>query len=136
MVPRRQGAGREAVGIWSGNGASANNYGTRIGGQLLRRFANLYGSQWWSGAIICWGLGAFGLGVTRLSEPNTKEDMGQHADFIVLWGANLASQPNTSRHLIAAKRRGAYVITVDVRETEAAAQSDEGFEVRPGSETC
>jgi len=136
IVTRMQAAGREAVGIWAGHGASANNYGTRIGGQLLRRFANLYGSQWWSGAIICWGLGAFGLGLTGVLETNTKEDMGQHADLIVLWGANLASQPNTSRHLIAAKRRGAYVITVDVRETEAAAQSDEVLQLRPGTDTA
>ena len=136
IVTRMQVSGREAVGIWSGHGASANNYGTRIGGQLLRRFANLYGSQWWSGAIICWGLGAFGLGLTGVLETNTKEDMGQHADLIVLWGANLASQPNTSRHLIAAKRRGAYVITVDVRETEAAAQSDEVLQLRPGTDTA
>ena len=133
---RMQAVGREAVGLWSGHGASANNYGTRIGGQLLRRFANLYGSQWWSGAIICWGLGAFGLGLTGVLETNTKEDMGQHADLIVLWGANLASQPNTSRHLIAAKRRGAYVITVDVRDTEAAAQSDEVLQLRPGTDTA
>ena len=136
IVTRMQVSGREAVGIWSGHGASANNYGTRIGAQLLRRFANLYGSQWWSGAIICWGLGAFGLGLTGVLETNTKEDMGQHADLIVLWGANLASQPNTSRHLIAAKRRGAYVITVDVRETEAAAQSDEVLQLRPGTDTA
>jgi anaerobic selenocysteine-containing dehydrogenase len=136
IVTRMQAAGREAVGIWSGHGASANNYGTRIGAQLLRRFANVYGSQWWSGAIICWGLGAFGLGLTGVLETNTKEDMGQHADLIVLWGANLASQPNTSRHLIAAKRRGAYVITVDVRETEAAAQSDEVLQLRPGTDTA
>jgi anaerobic selenocysteine-containing dehydrogenase len=136
IVTRMQAAGREAVGIWSGHGASANNYGTRIGAQLLRRFANLYGSQWWSGAIICWGLGAFGLGLTGVLETNTKEDMGQHADLIVLWGANLASQPNTSRHLIAAKRRGAYVITVDVRETEATAQSDEVLQLRPGTDTA
>jgi anaerobic selenocysteine-containing dehydrogenase len=133
---RMQAVGREAVGIWSGHGALANNYGTRIGVQLLRRFANLYGSQWWSGAIICWGLGAFGLGLTGVLETNTKEDMGQHADLIVLWGANLASQPNTSRHLIAAKRRGAYVITVDVRDTEAAAQSDEVLQLRPGTDTA
>jgi anaerobic selenocysteine-containing dehydrogenase len=136
IVTRMQAAGREAVGIWSGHGASANNYGTRIGGQLLRRFANLYGCQWWSGAIICWGLGAFGLGLTGVLETNTKEDMGQYADLIVLWGANLASQPNTSRHLMAAKRRGAYVITVDVRETEATAQSDEVLQLRPGTDTA
>lgn len=136
IVTRMQATGREAVGLWSGHGASTTNYGTRIGGQLLRRFANIYGGQWWSGAIICWGLGAFGLGLTGVLETNTKEDMGQHADLIVLWGANLASQPNTSRHLMAAKRRGAYVITVDVRHTEAAAQSDEVFLLRPGTDTA
>jgi anaerobic selenocysteine-containing dehydrogenase len=49
IVTHMQAAGREAVGIWSGHGASANNYGTRIGGQLLRRFANLYGV---SGGVV------------------------------------------------------------------------------------
>src|SRR5690242_11472774 len=34
------------------------------------------------------------------------------------WGANIASQPNTARHIISARRRGAKVITVDVRRTE------------------
>ena len=136
MVRRMHAVGREAVGVWSGHGALATNYGTRIGVQLLRRFANLYGCQWWSPAIICWGLGAFGLGLTGVLETNTKEDMGQHAQLIVLWGANLASQPNTARHLIAAKRRGAYVITIDVRHTEAAAQSDEVLLLRPGSDAA
>ena len=136
MVARMQAAGREAVGLWSGHGVSTTNYGTRIGGALLRRLANIYGCQWWSPAIICWGLGAFGLGLTGVLETNTKEDMGQHADLIVLWGANLASQPNTSRHLMAAKRRGAYVITVDVRYTEATAQADDVFIVRPGTDTA
>ncbi|MGE3537123.1 MAG: molybdopterin-dependent oxidoreductase [Candidatus Tectimicrobiota bacterium] len=136
IASRMQAVGREAVGIWSGHGASANNYGTRIGGQVLRRFANLYGSQWWSGAIICWGLGGFGLGLTGVLETNTKEDLGQHANLVLVWGANLASQPNTSRHLLAARRRGAAVLTVDVRESEAAAQSDEVYIIRPGTDTA
>lgn len=136
IASRMQAAGREAVGMWSGHGVSTTNYGTRIGGQLMRRFANLYGCQWWSGTIICWGLGAFGLGLTGILETNTKEDMGQNAELILLWGANLASQPNTARHLIAARRRGAHVLTVDVRHTEAAAQSDEVFIVRPGTDTA
>ena len=103
---------------------------------LLRRFANLYGAQWWSPTMICWGLGGFGLGLTGHLETNTKEDMGAHAQLIVLWGANLASQPNTARHLAAARRRGAHVVTIDVRETEAAAQSDETLLVRPGSDAA
>src|SRR2546428_6058613 len=136
IVMRMQDAGREAVGLWSGHGISTTNYGTRIGGSLLRRFANLYGCQWWSPAIICWGLGAFGLGLTGVLETNTKEDMGQHADLILLWGANLASQPNTGRHLAAARRRNAHVVTIDVRATEAAAQSDEVLRLRPGTDAA
>ena len=46
-------AGREATALWSGHGNLANNYGLSIGGQLLTRFANLYGCQYWSPAMIC-----------------------------------------------------------------------------------
>ena len=126
----------ERVGIWPGHGTFTTNYGTRISAQLLARFANFHGSQFWSPTMICWGLGAFGLGLTGMLETNTKEDMGEHSQLIILWAANLASQPNTSRHLMAAKRRGAQVITIDVRRTEAAAQSDEVLILRPGTDTA
>src|SRR5438046_10100171 len=62
--------------------------------------------------------------------------MGAHANLVLLWGANLASQPNTARHLAAARRRGARVVTLDVRETEAAAQSDETLLIRPGTDAA
>src|SRR5215510_13830008 len=61
-------AGPRAVGVWSGHGLAANNYGTRASSHLLRRFANLYGCQWWTGTMICWGLGAYGLGLTGALE--------------------------------------------------------------------
>src|SRR5262245_57715872 len=136
IAERMRAAGREAVGLWSGHGLAANNYGTRIAGHLNRRFANFYGCQWWSGAIICWGLGGFGLGLTGILRTSTKEDMGEHSRMIVLWGANLASQPNTAPHVVAARRRGAYVVTIDVRETEAAARSDETMLIRPGTDAA
>jgi anaerobic selenocysteine-containing dehydrogenase len=136
ITTRMRAAGPAAVGTWSGHGLFANNYGTRVASHLLRRFANLYGAQWWNPTMICWGLGAYGLGLTGVLETNTKEDMGAHAQLIVLWGANLASQPNTARHLAAARRRGAHVVTIDVRRTEAAAQSDETLLVRPGSDAA
>ena len=129
-------AGREAVAVWQGHGNNANNYGVRTGGQLLRRFANFYGCQWWNATMICWGLGAFGIALTGPIETNTKEDMGAHAELVVLWGANLASQPNTGRHLAAARRRGAGIVTIDVRQTEAAAQSDEVLLIRPGTDAA
>ena len=136
VAERMRQAGAPAVGTWSGHGVFANNYGTRMHSHLLRRFANIYGCQWWSPAIICWALGAYGLGLTGLMETNTKEDMGAHASLVILWGANLASQPNTARHLTAARRRGAKVITLDVRETEASAQSDETLLIRPGTDAA
>jgi anaerobic selenocysteine-containing dehydrogenase len=136
IAVRMRAAGGEAVGIWTGHGLAATNYGTRLSGHLVRRFANLWGCQSWSGTMICWGLGAYGLGLTGILETNTKEDMGAHANLILLWGANLASQPNTARHVTAARRRGAHVVTIDVRQTEAAAQSHETVIVRPGSDAA
>jgi anaerobic selenocysteine-containing dehydrogenase len=136
IAGRMRAVGREAVGAWSGHGLLTNNYGTRVASHLVRRFSNLYGCQWWNPTMICWGLGAFGLGLTGILETNTKEDMGAHAALIVLWGANLASQPNTARHLVAARRRGTHVVTIDVRRTEAAAQSDETLVIRPGTDAA
>src|SRR5437763_5529398 len=136
IAARLRSAGAETVGVWAGHGVFANNYGTRVASQLLRRFANLWGCQWWNPTMICWGLGGFGLGLTGVLEVNTKEDLGAHAALILLWGANLASQPNTARHLAAARRRGAGVVTVDVRETEASAQSDETLLIRPGTDAA
>ena len=129
-------AGREAVGLWSGHGFFATNYGVRVNSELLRRFANLWGCQWWAPTMICWGLGGFGLGLTGPLETNTKEDLGANARLVILWGANLASQPNTGRHLAAARRRGAGVVTIDVRRSEAAAQSDQVLLLRPGTDAA
>lgn len=128
--------GREATALWGCHGNIANGYGLSTGSQMLARFANLYGCQYWGAAMICWGLGGFGLGLTGALEINTKEDMGANSALIVLWGANLASQPNTARHLLAAKKRGARIVTIDVRRTEAAAQSDEVMLIRPGSDAA
>jgi anaerobic selenocysteine-containing dehydrogenase len=129
-------AGPRAVGAWAGHGISANSYGTRLSGNLVRRFANLYGCQWWSGAMICWGLGAWGLGITGALDVSTKEDMSAHSALIVLWGANATSQPNTARHVALARQRGVPVVAIDVRETEAFAQADERYVLRPGTDAA
>ena len=128
--------GREAVGLWPGHGALANDYGTFAHAELALRFGNMYGCQWWNPAMICWGLGGFGLGLTGTLEANTKEDMGKHSDLIILWGANIASQPNTGRHISAAKRRGAKLIAIDVRVSEACRLADEYFIVKPGTDAA
>lgn len=136
IAERSRVVGREATAIWSGHGISANDYGIFAAGQLLTRFAHQYGCQSWNPAMICWGLGGLGVGLTGALNTNTKEDMGANAELILMWGANLASQPNTSRYLVAAKKRGAKIITIDVRRTEAAAQSHEVMLIRPGSDAA
>ena len=128
--------GREAVGLWAGHGTLANDYGVFAHIELLLRFGNRYGCHWWDGSMICWGLGGFGLGLTGLLEANTKEDMGEHADLIIFWGANIASQPNTGRHIAAARRRGAKLVAIDVRVSESCKQADEYFLVKPGTDAA
>jgi anaerobic selenocysteine-containing dehydrogenase len=127
---------RDAVGFWAGHGSLANDYGTVANTQLAMRLVSMYGAQLWGPAMICWGLGGFGLGLTGVLQTNTKEDLGAHADLIILWAANIASQPNTSRHIAAAKSRGARVIVIDVRVTEACKLADEYFIVKPGTDAA
>jgi anaerobic selenocysteine-containing dehydrogenase len=125
-------AGRERVAIWPGHGANVNT----ISRQLVQRFANVYGCQYWAPSIICWALGAYGLAITGLLEVNTKEDLATNAQTVILWGANVASQPSTSPHVLAAKRRGAKIVAIDCRRTESAALADEFLVIRPGTDAA
>ncbi|MGE5666044.1 MAG: molybdopterin-containing oxidoreductase family protein [Betaproteobacteria bacterium] len=131
-------AGRppQATAIWPGHGTFTTNYGTRVNAQLFARFANIHGSQFLNPTMICWGLGAFGLALTGMQETHTKEDMGEHSRLILLWGANFASQPNTARFVNAARARGARIVAVDVRQTEATAKADEVLLLRPGTDAA
>ena len=126
----------QATALWPGHGTFTTNYGTRVNAQLFARFANFHGSQFFNPTMICWGLGAFGLALTGMQETHTKEDMGEHSRLILLWGANFASQPNTARFVNAARARGARVVAVDVRQTEATAKADEVLLLRPGTDAA
>ena len=128
--------GRDAVGMWQGHGNAVNDYGFGLKRGQFERFANLYGCHHWNPAMICWGLGGFGLGLTGALETSTKEDMGAHSEMIILWGANTVSQANTVRHVEEAKRRGAYIVVIDVRRTELSALAHEVILVRPGSDAA
>ena len=128
--------GREAVGFWQGHGNWANDYAFGLKRAQMDRLANLYGCQFWNPAMICWGLGAFGCGLTGAIETSTKEDMGTNSDLIILWGANTVSQANTLRHVDIAKRRGARIVVIDVRKTEASAMADDFIMVKPGSDAA
>ncbi len=125
-------SGPEHTAVWAGHGV----FGNGLGGQLSARFAHMTGCQWWNPSIVCWGLGGLGFFLTGVTEVNTMDDMAAHSDLIILWGANLASQPNTGPRLAAARRRGARVVAIDIRRTEAFAQADETIIIRPGTDTA
>ncbi len=128
--------GRERVALWPGHGVLSNDFGPLANLGLAQRFANMYGCQWWDTCMICWGLGGFGIGLTGALQANTKEDMSAHADLIIQWGSNHASQPNTARHVAKAKKRGARVVAIDVRVSDACRAAHDHFVVRPGTDAA
>lgn len=129
-------AGRERAAVWPGHGSVANDFGVFAHAQLAMRFANMWGCQWWEPSMICWGLGGLGVGLTGALEVHTKEDMAANSDLIVLWGANHSSQPNTARCVAEAKKRGARVVAIDVRVSEACRSAHEAYLVRPGTDAA
>lgn len=127
---------RDETALWPGHGSVANDFAVFAHAQLAMRLANNAGFQWWEPSMICWGLGGLGAGLTGALEVNTKEDMGAHSDMVVLWGTNLVNQPNTARHVAEAKKRGARIVAVDVRESEACGNAHEAFIIRPGTDAA
>ncbi len=136
MAAKMQTVGRERVGFWQAHGNWGNDYAFGLKRAQMDRFANLYGCQYWNPAMICWGLGGFGVGLTGALETSTKEDLSANAEMVVLWGANTVSQASTLKHVQIAKRRGARVVVIDMRRTEASAQADEVILVKPGTDAA
>ena len=65
IVKRMRAVGPEAVGLWAGYVGFTPGSAVTI--QMMQRFSNMYGYQNWHPAMICWGLGGFGVGLTALA---------------------------------------------------------------------
>jgi anaerobic selenocysteine-containing dehydrogenase len=125
-------AGAHRTAVWCGHGAIVN----MVGLVMSLRFANMLGAQSWDGSIVCWGLGGFGVWLTGLPNVNSADDLAENAELVLLWGANLASQPTTAPRITAARRRGARVVAIDVRRSEACDHADQHMLVRPGTDAA
>ncbi len=123
----------ERVGLWRGHGIGTTG---PMGNTLVSRFGMLGGFQAWSSSIVCWAMGGYGLGLTGTLKTNTKQDMASNSRTILLWGATLASQPDLAPHLIEARKRGAYVVHIDTRRTEASRHADEVILLPPGTDAA
>ncbi|GAC1449385.1 MAG: molybdopterin oxidoreductase family protein [Ktedonobacteraceae bacterium] len=122
----------ERVGLWRGHGAGT----TGVLPTLVTRFGHVGGFQHWASAIVCWAMGGYGLGLTGLLEVSTKEDMAANARTVLFWGSTFSSQPGIAPHLIAARKRGAYVVHIDTRRTEMSRHADEVILLQPGSDAA
>ena len=132
IAERMAAVGRERVGVLFGHGALQSG----VGSHLASRFANMYGSQRWSGSINCWTYGGLGFAMTGVLNTHTKEDLGANSEMVLLWGVDRASQPTTSRYISEARRRGAFIATIDCRVSEGARQSDLFIPIRPGTDAA
>ena len=63
IAKRMQAVGPEAVGLWAGHGGFTP--GSAVTVQMMNHFSNIYGCQNWHPAMICRGLGGFGVGLTQ-----------------------------------------------------------------------
>lgn len=123
----------ERVGLWRGHGVGTTG---PTGTTLISRFGLLGGFQHWTTAIVCWAMGGYGLGLTGVLKTNTRQDMAANARTILLWGSTLASQPDLAPSLVEARKRGASVIHIDTRRTEASRHADEVVLLPPGSDAA
>jgi anaerobic selenocysteine-containing dehydrogenase len=103
--------GPEAVGLWAGHGGFTS--GSAVTVQMMYRFANMYGCQSWHPAMICRGLGGFGVGVDGRAQGQHQRGCGRELKDDRPLGANIANQPNTARHIISARRRGGVDLRTD-----------------------
>ncbi|MEL6794752.1 MAG: molybdopterin-dependent oxidoreductase, partial [Pseudomonadota bacterium] len=62
--------------------------------------------------------------------------LAENAEMVVLWGANFVSQANTTKYVADAKARGAKIVCIDVRKTEAMAVAETKLVLRPGSDAA
>jgi anaerobic selenocysteine-containing dehydrogenase len=126
--------GAEAIWPYVGSGSMGLIQGVYGAG---RRLWNVLGTSRHA-MNICTIAGGFGTGYTlgdnRVGmDPETL----RFSRLVVLWGANtLSTNPHLWRSILAARRAGAFVVSIDPIRTRTAAQSDWHLAPLPGSDAA
>ncbi len=101
-----------------------------------RRFMNLYGTpNWAQNDHMCYLPTVIAEQLTYGAEEVDNFEP-EHARCVLLWGANPVTSHITThwRHVLQARKRGAKLIVIDPRFTQAAAQADVHVRIRPGTD--
>ncbi|RYL92103.1 hypothetical protein EWI07_10100 [Sporolactobacillus sp. THM7-4] len=127
--------GKHAIGVYGGGSL------TNEEAYLLGKFARValgtkyidYNGRFCMSAASTAAQGAFGVdrGLT-----NTLDEISQ-ARCIILAGTNIAEcQPTLVPYFSQARKKGAFIIVIDPRETETAALADLHLKIRPGTDAA
>ena len=86
---------------------------------------------------ICTAAANAALDATYGGSVGTDPEDFEHAQLVILWGANLLSTNlHQWRFVLAAQRRGAHVVAIDPLRTDTAERCDEHIAPRPGTDAA
>jgi anaerobic selenocysteine-containing dehydrogenase len=122
--------------IWPYQGTGTLGYLQGLEGRAGSRLWNVLGASRHE-PTICSIAGSIGsqytVGVNRGIDPETL----QYSRLILLWGTNtLTSGHHLWKFLLAARRKGAYIVAIDPIRTRTAAQADQHIAPIPGTDAA
>jgi anaerobic selenocysteine-containing dehydrogenase len=114
----------------------AGTMGMLQGSSMDRRFFHLLGASKLD-RTICSMAGTMGMRMTIGANIGADAEGVPESDLVLLWGTNtLTSNPHLWPFVRRARERGARVIAIDPIRTRTAAQCDEWFGIRPGTDAA
>ena len=114
----------------------AGTMGLVQGSSMDRRFFHALGASKLD-RTICATAGSMGMKMTVGANIGADPEGIPESDLVLLWGTNtLTSNPHLWPFVLEARARGARIIAIDPIRTRTAAQCDEWYGVRPGTDAA
>src|SRR4051812_986305 len=114
----------------------AGTMGMVQGSSMDRRFFHRIGASLLD-RTICSMAGTVGMRMTVGANVGADPEGIPSSDLILLWGTNtLTANPHLWPFVLEARERGAKIIAIDPIRTRTAAQCDEWFAIRPGTDAA
>ncbi len=112
----------------------AGTMGLLQGSSMDRRFFHRLGASLLD-RTICSTAGMYGMRYTVGASVGTNPETVDQSKYILIWGSNLiTSNIHLWRYVLAARSKGAKIVTIDPLRTRTAEQSDEHIPIMPGTD--